>query len=72
VDAGLTGLVHYYISVVARQTLGNCQIIMLPASIKISHLEIGLKSSIFRLYYYLHSSSADCVRDLFKPSKDSA
>jgi len=33
----------------------------LPA-INISYLEIGLKSSIYRLSYQLHSSSADCAR----------
>ena len=35
-------------------------------------LEIGLKSSIFWLSYQYHSSSANCARELFKPSKDSA
>jgi len=30
------------------------------------------KTSSFRLPYQLHSSSADCIRKLFKPSKDSS
>jgi len=30
------------------------------------------KTSSFRLPYQHHSSSADCARELFKPSKDSA
>jgi len=37
-----------------------------------SYFEIGLKNSSFRLPYQHHSSSADCTRELFKPSKDSA
>ena len=32
----------------------------------ILYLEIGLKSSIFLLFYQLHSSVADCARELFK------
>jgi len=35
-------------------------------------LEIGEKPGIFRLTYRPHSSSANCARELFKPSKDSA
>jgi len=38
----------------------------------ISYLEIREKPGIFRLTYWPHSSSADCARELFKPSKDSA
>jgi len=30
------------------------------------------KTGIFRLTYQPHSSSADCAKELFKPSKDSA
>jgi len=30
------------------------------------------KTRVFRLTFQLHSSSADCARELFKPSKDSA
>jgi len=41
----------------------------LATAMNISYLEIRLKSSIFRLSYLLHNS-ADCVRELFKPSKD--
>jgi len=36
----------------------------------ISHLEIGEKPGIFRLTYQLHSTSANCARELFKPLKD--
>ena len=32
----------------------------------------GKKTGIFRLTYQLHSSSANCARELFKPSKDLA
>jgi len=38
----------------------------------ILYLEIGLKSSIFQLSCQPSSSSVDCGRELFKPSKDSA
>ena len=37
----------------------------------ISCLEFSLKSSIFHVSQQRHNSSADCARDLFKPSKDS-
>ena len=36
------------------------------------YLEIELKSSIFQLPYQPHNSSADCARELFKPSNDTA
>jgi len=35
-------------------------------------LEIEEKPGIFWLTYQPHSSSVDCTRELFKPSKDSA
>jgi len=33
-------------------------------------LEIGEKPGKFQLTYQPHGSSADCARELFKPSKD--
>jgi len=42
------------------------------SAINILYPEIRLKSSIFWLSYQSHSSSADCARELFKPSKDLA
>ena len=36
----------------------------------ISYFEIRHKSSIFRLSYQPHSSSADCAKELFKHSTD--
>jgi len=35
-------------------------------------LEIREKPGVFRFSYQLHSSLADCAKELFKPSKDSA
>jgi len=44
----------------------------LRAGLRYSYFDFGLKNSSFRLPYQRHSSSANCARELFNGSTESA